>query len=263
MAGKVRLDQLLHKRKLAPSRSKAAAMIMAGEVRVDQRLVDKPGAMVASHAEIDLKARPRFVSRGGLKLEAALTAFELDAAGKTCADVGASTGGFTDCLLQRGAAKVYAIDVGSGIIDYGLRQDPRVILLEKTNARYLDSLPECPGLVAIDVSFISLRLVLPAVRRWLEPGADVVALVKPQFEVGKGEVGKGGIVRDTALHKRVLEDIAAFAPCLDFAPQALIQSPITGAKGNIEYLLWLRCTTANPAMPVIQQQIEALFASAD
>ena len=182
-------------RRLAPSRSKAAAMIMAAEVTVDDRLIDKPGAMVREDARVELKRKPRYVGRGGLKLEAALSKFGVDPTGKICADVGASTGGFTDCLLQHGAAKVYAIDVGSGIIDYRLRIDKRVKLLEKTNARHLAALDDLPSLAVIDVSFISLRLILPAVKRWLPPCADVIALVKPQFEAGKSDVGKGGIVR--------------------------------------------------------------------
>ena len=239
MAEKLRLDRLLVERQLAPTRSKAAAMIMAGEVQVNGRLVDKPGSGVRADARLTVKAKPRYVGRGGLKLEAALDAFELDPAGKVCADVGASTGGFTDCLLQRGAARIYAIDVGSGLIDYRLRIDQRVRLLEHTNARYLERLPESPHLVTIDVSFISLRHILPAVKRWLAAGADVIALVKPQFEAGKAEVGRGGIVRDQNVHRRVISDIAELAGLLEFAPVAVIRSPITGAKGNIEFFLHL------------------------
>ena len=215
-------------------------MIMAGEVTVDSRIVDKPGALVHKEAEVWLKQKPRYVSRGGLKLEAALQAFRVDPAGKVCADIGSSTGGFTDCLLQHGAAKVYAIDVGSGILDYRLRIDSRVTSLENTNARYLESLGEYAGLVVIDVSFISLRLILPAVSGLIEPWADVIALVKPQFEAGKSEVGKGGIVRDATVHRRVLQETAAIAHSLRFTALDVIRSPITGAKGNVEFLLWLK-----------------------
>ncbi len=248
MAAKKRLDILLVERALAPSRSKAAAMIMAAEVRVNENVVDKPGTMVRGDATVTLKRKPRFVGRGGLKLEAALDAFAIDPTGATCADVGASTGGFTDCLLQRGAARVFAIDVGSGIIDYRLRHDPRVSLLENTNARYLTSLESRPALVAIDVSFISLRLILPAVIRWLPPVADVIALVKPQFEAGRAEIGKGGIVRDRKVHRRVLVDVTASAQSLGFKAADVIRSPITGAKGNEEYLVWFtQGYTANSA----------------
>ena len=261
MAEKQRLDRLLVKRQLAPTRSKAAAMIMAGEVQVNGRLVDKPGSGVRADAIVTIKAKPRYVGRGGLKLEAALGAFDTDPAGKICVDVGASTGGFTDCLLQHGAARVYAIDVGSGIIDYRLRIDVRVRLLENTNARYLKCLPEKPDLVTIDVSFISLRHILPAVKRWIETGADIIALVKPQFEAGKAEVGRGGIVRDPTVHRRVISAIVDFAAMLGFTPVAVLRSPITGAKGNVEYLLHLRFHPEAQPGPDFQSQIDSLFAS--
>ena len=260
MVRKLRLDILLVERKRVSSRSKAAAQIMAGEVTVDGRLIDKPGSMVRSDAQISLKSKPRYVSRGGLKLEAALEAFAIEAVGKVCADVGASTGGFTDCLLQHGAARVYAIDVGSGLLDYRLRIDERVSLLEGTNARHLDALPERPSLVVIDVSFISIRLILPAVKRWVAAEADIIALVKPQFEVGKGEVGKGGIVRDASLRHRVLRDIVDFAESLDMVSADVTPSPITGAKGNVEYLLWLELDKDLNHNPAIRQKIDALFA---
>ncbi|MDE2857592.1 MAG: TlyA family RNA methyltransferase [Chloroflexota bacterium] len=240
MIDKRRLDMLLVDRALAESRAKAAAMIMAAEVNVDGRLVDKPGALVASSACIRLKEKQRYVSRAGLKLEAALREFRIDVAGKICADVGASTGGFTDCLLQAGAARVHAIDVGSGILDFGLRRDKRVRLLERTNARYLDSLGELVGLIAVDVSFISLRHILPPAKAWMLPQADLVALVKPQFEAGKSDVGKGGIIKDPAVHKRVLQEIAAYAASHGFSILDLMRSPITGKKGNVEFLMWLR-----------------------
>ncbi len=263
MAQKQRLDRLLVDRRLAPTRSKAAAMIMAGEVQVNGRLVDKPGSGVRADAIVTIKAKPRYVGRGGLKLEAALGAFDVDPADRVCADVGASTGGFTDCLLQHGAARVYAIDVGSGVIDYRLRIDDRVCLLENTNARYLERLPEKPDLVTIDVSFISLRHILPAVKRWIEMGADIIALVKPQFEAGKAEVGRGGIVRDQRVHRRVINGVADFAAMLGFTPVAVLRSPITGAKGNIEYLLHLRMVQEAQTRPAFQTQIDSLFLASE
>ena len=261
MARKVRLDMLLVENRQASSRSKAAAQIMAGEVTVDGRLVDKPGSLVRPDAEIALRAKPRYVGRGGIKLEASLKAFPIAVAGQVCADVGASTGGFTDCLLQHGAATVYAIDVGSGILDYRLRIDKRVQLLERTNARHLDALPQQPALVVIDVSFISIRLILPAVKRWIPPVADIVALVKPQFEAGKGEVGKGGIVRSAQVRRRVLQDIVSFAESIGISAVDLIPSPITGAKGNVEYLLWLRQAPAPSDNGAVIRKIDTLFSS--
>ncbi len=255
MAGKLRLDRLLVERSLAPTRSKAAAMIMAGEVSLSGRLVDKPGTMARQDDRIALKRKPPYVGRGGLKLEAALDAFGIDPAGRICADIGASSGGFTDCLLQRGAARVYAIDVGRGILDYRLRQDERVVPLEGTNARYLESLPQAPSLVVIDVSFISLRLILPAAKRVAAAEADMVALVKPQFEAGRRDVGKGGIVRDPATHRRVLLEAARFAGQLGIAPRDLIRSPITGAKGNVEFLMRL---SLNGDERPLRAKIEAL-----
>ncbi len=239
MPAKKRLDALLVERQLAKSRNKAAAMIMAAEVFVNDRMLDKPGAQVQPDAKIRLKEKPRYVGRGGLKLEAALKAFDIDPTGKVCADVGASTGGFTDCLLQHGAAKVHAIDVGAGIIDYRLRVDERVVLWENTNARYLNALGEQVPIAVIDVSFISLRLILPAVRKWLSKQADVAALVKPQFEAGRADVGKGGIVRNRAVHQRVLAETAQFAESIGFAVAGIIASPVRGQKGNMEYLMWL------------------------
>ena len=258
MAERRRLDVLLVDRQLAPSRSKAAAMIMAAEVSVNGRLVDKPGTRVVSDVDIRLRARPRYVGRGGLKLEAALRAFALEPADKVCADVGSSTGGFTDCLLQHGAARVYAIDVGRGILDYRLRIDERVVLLEDTNARYLESLEEQPDIVVIDVSFISLRLILPAVLRWTGTSADIIALVKPQFEAGKADVGKGGIVRKRSVHQRVLREVAYFAESIGLSAKDILRSPITGAKGNVEFLLWLRVGRAESTSD-IRDRIEALF----
>jgi 23S rRNA (cytidine1920-2'-O)/16S rRNA (cytidine1409-2'-O)-methyltransferase len=199
MAEKQRLDVVVHERGLAATRAKARGMIMAGEILVDGAAVDKPGTMVRSDVSIEVKSKPRFVSRGGEKLAGALADFQFDVSGRICADVGASTGGFTDCLLQNGAARVYAIDVGYGLIDYTLRQDSRVILMERTNARYVEQLDEPVSLVVVDASFISLRLLLPVIKGWLTPQADVIALIKPQFEAGKKDIGKGGVVKDQAV----------------------------------------------------------------
>ena len=238
---RLRLDQLVHARGLTASRELARRLIMAGEVRVDGQTVDRPATLVADGATIELKARPRFVSRGGEKLDAALDAFRLDMAGWVCADLGASTGGFTDALLQRGAARVYAIDVGHGILDYRLRTDARVVVMEQVIARYLERLPEPVRLVTIDASFISLKLLLPVARGWLPPtGGEIVALIKPQFEAGRGQVGKGGIVKDPAIHRQVLTAILGWALANGLPPAGLIRSPITGAEGNVEFLAWLR-----------------------
>lgn len=239
MAKKQRLDILLVEKDLVQSRSKASAMIMAAEVFVNGQIIDKPGMKVPLDAEVTLKSKPKYVGRGGLKLEKALETFDINVQNTICADVGASTGGFTDCLLQNGAQRVYAIDVGHGIIDYRLRIHERVVLLEQTNARYLETLGEAVNLVVIDVSFISLTLILPSVIQWLEPQADVITLIKPQFEAGKSDVGKGGIVRDKMVHHRVLTDTTAFAQEIGFTVRDVIRSPITGQKGNVEYLAWL------------------------
>ncbi len=229
------------RRGLAESRQRARAMIMAGLVSVDGTAVEKPGHAVPLDAEIVLRpSGPPFVSRGGLKLAAALDAFPVHVRGKVILDVGASTGGFTDCLLQRGAARVLAVDVGYGQLDWKLRQDPRVRALEKTNIRHLtpDILGEYAHGAVIDVSFISLRLVFPAVIRLLRPEAPfVAALVKPQFEVGRGQVGKGGVVRDPALHRTVLEGLSAFFEDLGWRVLEQIPSPFLGPKGNREFLV--------------------------
>ena len=237
---KERLDKLLVARGLAATRARAQALIMAGEVLVDGERADKAGTKVATDATVEVIEPLPYVSRGGYKLAGALDAFTIDVAGRVCADVGACTGGFTDVLLQRGAAHVYAIDVGYGQLAWKLRQDERVTVMERTNARYLESLPEPVSFVAVDVSFISLTLILPAVQRWLVPAADVVALVKPQFEAGREQVGKGGIVRDPAVHRQVLEDIVQWAAAQGLNPAGLTRSPIEGTEGNVEFLLWLR-----------------------
>jgi 23S rRNA (cytidine1920-2'-O)/16S rRNA (cytidine1409-2'-O)-methyltransferase len=239
MAPKQRLDILLHERGLAPSREKARAMIMAGEVSIAGQIADKPGTKFDITAELVVRAKPRFVSRGGEKLAAALADFKMNVSGRICADVGASTGGFTDCLLQNGAARVYAIDVGYGQLDYSLRQDVRVVVIERTNARYLQILDEPLSLVVIDASFISLRLLLPVIKGWLTPQADIIALIKPQFEAGKEDVGKGGVVRDSRIHRRVLQEILFFAQSQALAIRGLTISPLKGPAGNIEFLAWL------------------------
>ena len=237
---KERLDVLLVERGLAETRARARAAIMAGEVRVNGERVDKAGTPVLRDAQIEVAAPMPYVSRGGFKLAGALDTFGVAVAGRVCADVGACTGGFTDVLLQRGAARVYAIDVGQGQLDWKLRQDARVVVLERTNARYVESLPEPVELVVIDVSFISLRIILPAVTQWLGPAADVVALIKPQFEAGPESVGKGGIVRDAAVRRRVLEEVLGWAVGNGWGVAGLTLSSIQGADGNVEYLAWLR-----------------------
>lgn len=235
-----RIDVLLVERGLAESREKAQAMIMAGEVLADEQKVDKPGHRVRTAAEIRLLGgAPKFVSRGGHKLEGALDGFGIDVAGKICADIGASTGGFTDCLLQKGAQKVYAVDVGTGQLHWNIRRDERVVVMERVNARYLtrDILPEPIEFACCDVSFISVTLILPALTPLLAPGAEVVVLVKPQFEVGKGQVGKGGIVRDPELHRQSVAKVRAALEQAGFARTAERESPILGAEGNREFLL--------------------------
>ncbi|MEZ4667061.1 MAG: TlyA family RNA methyltransferase [Anaerolineae bacterium] len=239
MAFRQRVDILLFERGLAPSREKAKAMVMAGEVEVNGHTVSKPGTQIESDALITLKAKPRFVSRGGEKLEHALTYFGLNVEDRVCADVGASTGGFTDCLLQHGVLRVYAIDVGYGQLDYSLRIDPHVIVLERTNARYVQSLPEQVELVTVDASFISLKLLLPVIKGWMQHNADIIPLIKPQFEAGRKDVGKGGVVRDALIHARVLRDILTFAKEVGFNVSGLTVSPLKGPAGNIEFLAWL------------------------
>lgn len=242
---KERLDQLMVERGLAASRTEAQRLILAGQVTVGDRLVDKPGTRVPAAGQVVVAARLPYASRGGFKLAAALDAFELDVAGWNVADVGASTGGFTDCLLQRGAARVYAIDVGYGQLAWKLRQDPRVVVMDRTNARYLESLPEPIHLATIDVSFISLRLILPAAIGWLRAGGRIVALIKPQFEAGPEHVGKGGIIRDPAVHRMVLEDLTSWTRSKGLSLLGLIRSPITGTAGNVEFLAYWMPTSAD------------------
>lgn len=264
MADKERLDILLTQRGLAESREKARGMIMAGEITVNGALVDKPGTRITLDAEIIARAKPRFVSRGGDKLLAAIEAFNWRVEGQVCADVGASTGGFTDCLLQHGAAKVYTIDVGYGQLDYRLRQDERVVTIEKTNARYLESLPEPISRITMDASFISLRLLLPVVQKWLTPDGEIVPLIKPQFEAGVADVGKGGVVRDPQVHARVLDEVLTFAQELGFTVGGLIRSPLKGPAGNIEFLARLALPGVDvPALPHLETAIEAVVAARD
>jgi 23S rRNA (cytidine1920-2'-O)/16S rRNA (cytidine1409-2'-O)-methyltransferase len=240
MANNNRLDNELVKRNLVESRTLAQRMIMAGEVRVDDVVQLKPSHRVNDDSRIEVTGKPRFVSRGGLKLEPALHSFGLtNLVGKVCADVGASTGGFTDCLLQYGADKVYAIDVGYGILHWQLRNDPRVVVMERTNARYVKDMPELIHLATIDASFISLKILLPAVKGWFQnQSGDIVALIKPQFEAGRKAAAKhDGVILDTDVHKRVLLEVLSFGLDIGLGINGLIQSPIKGPKGNIEYLV--------------------------
>jgi 23S rRNA (cytidine1920-2'-O)/16S rRNA (cytidine1409-2'-O)-methyltransferase len=264
---KVRLDILLVERGLAESRAKAQAMIMAGQVRVADQVMLKPATAIAADSIVTIDSGPRFVSRGGEKLDAALEAFHIDVTGWVCADVGASTGGFTDCLLQRGAVKIYAIDVGKGILHWRLRNDPRVVVMEDTNARYVESLPEPVQLVTVDASFISLKILLPVVKKWISPspegrghgGEGIIALIKPQFEAGKKDVARGdGVIRDPAIHKQVLLDVLTFAGNEGFQIRGLIKSPLLGPKGNAEFLVWLN-ETPNERGESIQDVIEQVL----
>jgi 23S rRNA (cytidine1920-2'-O)/16S rRNA (cytidine1409-2'-O)-methyltransferase len=225
------------------SRQRARAMIMAGKIFVNGQRVDKPGFSVSSADTIECQGRDlAYVSRGGLKLEAALQHFSFDVTAAICMDVGASTGGFTDCLLQQGAKRVYAVDVGYGQLAWKIRQNPRVIVMERTNARYLkaDALPQHVDLITIDVSFISLKIVVPAVVPFMKPDASILALIKPQFEVGRGQVGKGGVVRDPRQHELVIQTLADYFRGRQLKPQSVYPSPVPGPKGNREFFMLLR-----------------------
>ena len=267
---KVRLDVLLVERGLAESRAKAQAMIMAGQVRVSDQVTLKPATAIPADSILTVDSGPRFVSRGGEKLDAALEAFHLDVTGLTGADVGASTGGFTDCMLQRGAAKVYAIDVGKGILHWKLRNDPRVVVMEETNARYVQSLPEPVSLVTVDASFISLKILLPVIKKWLFPLSSfsnnattkeersVLALIKPQFEAGKKDVARGdGVIRDPEIHRQVLLDVLGFAQTEGFQLRGLIKSPLLGPKGNAEFLV---CLGDEQSEATINELVDRVFA---
>lgn len=275
---KVRADVLLVERGLASSREKAQAQILAGLVFAGGAAVDRPGTKLTRDAAVEIRGEAvPYVSRGGLKLEKALDVFELPVAGRVAIDVGASTGGFTDLLLGRGAARVYAVDVGYGQLAWKLRQDPRVVVLERTNARYLtrESLAEAvasvlkgrefvlPDLATIDVSFISLDRILPAVTTLLRPPGDIVALVKPQFEAGRGQVGKHGVVRDPAIHEQVIRKVGAAASVLGLAARGLTCSPVTGPEGNVEFLLRLSPEAGGKASsPDAPSQVRSGAASA-
>lgn len=245
-----RLDILVQEQ-AGVTRSKAQGMILAGQVYApDGRKLDKPGLRIAEDMELEIRARPRFVSRGGEKLEEAFDVFRLHVEGRIAIDVGASTGGFTDCLLQHGAARVYAVDVGYGQLAWELRQDPRVVVMERCNIRHVtpEQFTPPPSFFTVDCSFISLRLVLPALCRILSPESEGVALIKPQFEAGRDQVGKGGVVRDTEVQARVVEEVCACAQTLGFQKIDVIPSPLLGPAGNREFLVYLRqdagrCTT--------------------
>jgi 23S rRNA (cytidine1920-2'-O)/16S rRNA (cytidine1409-2'-O)-methyltransferase len=236
---KVRLDTLLVRRGLVDSLRDAQSLIMAGQVLVGDRVLDKPGEQVLETAQVLIRERPRYVSRGGVKLEHALERFQIDVAGRTVVDVGASTGGFTDCLLQKGARKVYAVDVAYGELAWRLRQDSRVVVLERTNVRHLDSLPEPVDLATVDVSFISLTLVLPPVVNLLRPEGETVALIKPQFEAAREMVGKGGVVQDPEVHRVVLEEVVGQAVGRGLRLRGLNPSPLRGPAGNVEFFCHL------------------------
>ncbi len=247
---KKRLDVLLVERGLAETRERAQALILAGEVRVDDRPARKAGEQVDEAAAITVRTPLPYVSRGGYKLAGALDEFGVSVEGLVCADIGASTGGFTDVLLQRGAARVYAVDVGYGQLAWKLRQDSRVIVMDRVNARYLESLPEPVDLVVIDVSFISLELMLRTATRLLKPDGRVVALVKPQFEAGRERVGRGGIVRDIETHRIVLDKIVHASEELGFTVLGLARSSILGTEGNVEFLIYLARGAQRPAINI-------------
>ncbi len=240
---KDRIDRILIDRGLVSSRQKAKSLIMMGNVRINQQIIDKPGALIPKNANIILKSPDLpFVSRGGFKLEAALNEFDVDVVDKICMDVGASTGGFTDCLLQHGAQSVYAIDVGYGQLAWKLRNDTRVIVIERTNIRYMPAniIQEPIDLATIDVSFISLKIVVPVMQQFLKKDSGILALIKPQFEVGKSQVGKGGVVRDPKLHDHVITELSNYFRSIGLSPEGIAPSPIKGPKGNQEFMLYLK-----------------------
>lgn len=240
---KKRLDRILFEQGKVSSRQRARALILAGKVMVNNQVMDKPGTLVPEDAQIALKGPDHpYVSRGGQKLEKALQHFRIDPTGMFCLDVGASTGGFTDCLVQHGAERVFAVDVGYGQLAWKLRTDPRVVVIERTNIRLMpcDALPAPVDLIVIDVSFISLKLVVPAVRQFMKPEAMILALIKPQFEVGKGQVGKGGVVKNPLQHRAVIDDLTLFFKNTGLFCGPVIESPILGPKGNREFMILLR-----------------------
>ena len=252
MSKKTRIDQLMVEKGLVQSRSQAQRLVMAGQVRVDGQVVPKTSSRYSFQEIITIDEGPRFVSRGGDKLEAAFEVFSLDVSGKVCADVGSSTGGFTDCLLQHDAQRVYAIDVGKGLLDWKLRNHPKVVVIEGTNARYLDELPEPVSFIAVDVSFISLKKILPVIKNWfpntkntddnggIRERLEALVLIKPQFEAGRKIAAKGkGVIRDPEIHRKVLFEVLSFALEINFNIQGLAKSPVIGPKGNVEFLAWL------------------------
>ncbi len=272
---KKRLDTTLVEMELADTRSLAQRLVMAGKVRINGQVAMKASQNVPDGAEVTLESGPRFVSRGGNKLAAAMETFPVNVQYLVCADVGASTGGFTDCLLQNGVAKVYAIDVGHGILAWSLRNDPRVVVMEKTNARHVEKLAEPVSLVVMDASFISLKILLPVIKNWFQDapplsppragrkprrgGGEVIALIKPQFEAGRKEVSKGkGVIRDPEIHRRVVREILEFAQDEGFSIKGLHRSPVLGPKGNVEFLVWLGLGIP----PMSTEQLEALLDAA-
>lgn len=262
---KIRLDQLVFDRGMTESRERARTSIMAGLVTVNGRKADKPGMAVPEDAEVELRGDSiPYVSRGGLKLEKALRVFRITPEGHTCLDCGASTGGFTDVMLQNGARKVYAVDVGYGQLAWKIRNDPRVVCLERTNIRYITKkeIPESIDFAAADLSFISLSLILGAVYELLAPSADMVCLVKPQFEAGKEKVGKKGVVRDPSVHREVLEDFIDYSSRIGYGLRGLDYSPIRGPEGNIEYLAWIRKGSGSIDPPDLSALVEASHAAA-
>lgn len=258
LMAKIRLDILLVERGLAESRSQAQRLVMAGQVRVNGQVVDKPAAAVFDTVDLLIDRGPRYVSRGGEKLESALQIFEIDVSGLVCADVGASTGGFSDCLLQNGAVRVYAIDVGQGILDWRLRQDERVVVMEGVNARHLDQMPEPVDFVTIDASFISLKILFPVVIKWFgEKGGRVIALIKPQFEAGRSQVSKGkGVVRDPVVHRQVVLDVLSAAQKEGFDVLGLTRSPLLGPKGNTEFLALLKFPASVSCLEKEENQVQ-------
>ncbi len=256
---KMRLDQYLTEKGLISGRDKAKAIIMAGEVYVNEQKADKAGQQVSDEDRIEVRTDSlRYVSRGGLKLEKAMAVFPVNLTGSVCMDIGASTGGFTDCMLQNGASRVYAVDVGYGQLAWSLRTDARVVNLERTNIRYITEaeVPELLDFASVDVSFISLKLVLPVAYRLLKDGGNVVCLIKPQFEAGREKVGKGGVVRDPATHREVITHVMTFASEIGFSVECLDFSPVKGPKGNIEYLLMLTKKSEKCPFPAVEPVVE-------
>ena len=257
----MRLDHALVERGLADTRSRAKALVMAGDVLVNDQKETRAGRNIADSDSVALKQKPRFVSRGGEKLDKALDQFGIDVTGFVAADLGSSTGGFTDCLLQRGATKVYAVDVGYGILDERIRTDPRVVSMERTNARHLESLPEPVDIVVIDVSFISLSLIFPVVKRILKPGGICVPLIKPQFEAGKENVGSRGVVRDPAIHEMVLRNVLGFTRTHELSVKRLVASPLRGPNGNIEFLAHI-INASDEETPTVEELVTEAMAEA-